>query len=344
MAPALTYRRRAFPWREPPHPFAQRRLPSTDGATTFRSPVAGALYALVADHVVQGRVIFPGAGYVEMTRAAAGGAALRGVFFLQPLAVEAAGQLVECVVRDGRFDVRSGMGDELADATVHCSGVVAPLGAWRRVEHASLRARRCARAASIGALYDGFDAVGLQYGPGYRTLERGWGGASEAVARLRARPAGAATAVHPADLDDALCTAALMRASGANGETRLPFALDEALLQGAPGMLWAVRDLATLCVQLWSLVWLSAAYVCVRAGGGAGGRRGGGGTARGVGRPATGAAHWLQVACAAGAASNASGASPVCDRVVRRRCGGGYEEDAARDWQLPRHAASIRRC
>jgi len=133
---------------------------------------------------------------------------------------------------------------------VHCSGAVAPRGAWRRVEHASLRARRCAGAASVGALYDGFAAVGLQYGPGYRTLERGWGGASEAVARLRARRARAATAVHPADLDDALCTAALMRASGANGETRLPFAVDEALLQGAPGALWAVRGLATCACPL----------------------------------------------------------------------------------------------
>ena len=57
MAPALTYRRRAFPWREPPHPFAQRLLPSTDGATTFRSPVAGALLALVADGMLAGQKI-----------------------------------------------------------------------------------------------------------------------------------------------------------------------------------------------------------------------------------------------------------------------------------------------
>ncbi|MGA1104825.1 MAG: hypothetical protein ACO3T7_14470, partial [Pseudomonadales bacterium] len=34
--------------------------------TLFRSPTIGALHALVADHVVQGRVIFPGAGYLEV--------------------------------------------------------------------------------------------------------------------------------------------------------------------------------------------------------------------------------------------------------------------------------------
>ena len=38
----------------------------------FYSPLSkGALLAVVADHLVQGRVIFPGAGYMEMARAAA---------------------------------------------------------------------------------------------------------------------------------------------------------------------------------------------------------------------------------------------------------------------------------
>jgi hypothetical protein len=47
--------------------------------------------------------------------------------------------------------------------------------------------------------------------------------------------------VHPADLDDALCTSAVVHSSG-DGETRLPFAVDDALLQGSPGVLWAVRS------------------------------------------------------------------------------------------------------
>ena len=69
--PPLAYRRRAFLWREPPHPFAQRLLPTTaHDSAIFRSPTAGCLQVVV-DHVVQGRVIFPGAGYMEMARAAA---------------------------------------------------------------------------------------------------------------------------------------------------------------------------------------------------------------------------------------------------------------------------------
>ena len=154
-------------------------------------------------------------------------------------------------MRDGRFAVRS---DEdnlaLADAAVHCSGTFAAHEASQRVEHASLRAQSCARAAHMLALYDGFDAIGLQYGPGYRTLVQGWGGARSSGARLKARATHEGTQVHPADLDDALCAGALIGSSsgGAGGETRLPFAVDDALLQGAPGELWAVR--AADCILL----------------------------------------------------------------------------------------------
>ena len=41
--------------------------------------------ALVADHVARGRIVFPGAGYLELGPAATRGSRLEGVFFLQPL-------------------------------------------------------------------------------------------------------------------------------------------------------------------------------------------------------------------------------------------------------------------
>ena len=236
--PPLVYRRPAFPWRDPPHPFVQRLIPSSEGTIVFHSPAEGALHALVADHVVQCRVIFPGAGYLEVARAA-GATALHGVYFLQPLAAESPALLVECTVSNGRFEVRTSESEAFEDATVHCSGSTATESIWQRVDHASVRT--LPRAADVMALYEGFDAVGLQYGPGYRTLINAWGGASDALARLRARSMHEGTQVHPADLDDALCTSASMASSG-GGETRLPFAVDDALLHGAPGELWAVRS------------------------------------------------------------------------------------------------------
>ena len=239
------YRRRAVLWREPPHPFVKRLSASSVGGYIVRSPAAGALHALVADHVVQGRVIFPGAAYLELARAAAPApAALRGVYFLQPLAVEAAGLHVECAVADGRFEVRSGEDDAPAAAVLHCSGALAAHAGWQRFERAPARVHSCVRCADVVALYDSLAAVGLQYGPGYRTLVQAWGGAAEASARLRARSTRGGTAVHAADLDDALCASALAASGGGGGETRLPFAVDGAQLQGSPGELWAVRCLA----------------------------------------------------------------------------------------------------
>ena len=197
------------------------------------------MHAVVANHIVQGRIIFPGAGYLEMARAAAK-APLRGVHFLQPLGVEVQGVLVECAVVDGRFEIRSSQDEDFADATIHCSGTLGANGEWTRVVPASMRV--CSHAAHVGALYEGFAAVGLQYGPRYRTLSQAWGSTSGAMARLRARSTQEGTAVHPADLDDALCASALIASSGKGGsETRLPFAVDDAHLQGASGELWAVR-------------------------------------------------------------------------------------------------------
>ena len=99
------------------------------------------------------------------------------------------------------------------------------------------------------ALYDRFDAAGLQYGPGYRTLSRAWSGESGALSRLRARSTHEGTLAHPADLDDALCTGALITSSGANDLAELPFAVDSAVLQEGTGELWAVRCCSILFIR-----------------------------------------------------------------------------------------------
>ena len=85
------YIRRRYPWREPTHPLAQQPPAAADGVPAcFSCPASGALRELVADHIVQGRVVFPGAGYLEMARAPCGGsgALLRRVFFIQPLLLD----------------------------------------------------------------------------------------------------------------------------------------------------------------------------------------------------------------------------------------------------------------
>jgi acyl transferase domain-containing protein len=234
---------RTFRWSERSHPFVQQHLTSSRECNVYCSPVAGSLHALVANHVVQGRVIFPGAGYLEMARAGmAAGTALHTVFFLLPLAVEKAGLLIECAVDDSSVEVRSRECDGvLADASVHWSGTVGTRHERQRVSRVSMRAGTCTCIAHVGSLYEGFWSGGLEYGPGYRTLTQAWRGSSSALARLQTRVAHEGTVVHPADLDDALCISALIGSNGGDGETRLPFAMDDVLLHGASGGLWAVR-------------------------------------------------------------------------------------------------------
>ena len=233
----LSYCRRAFLSRDPVHPFAQRGLPSSDGSVTLQSPSSGPLHALVVDHVVRERVIFPGVGYLEMARAA-GVTALQGAYFLRPLLIEASDLFVEFWVNCSRFEVRSNEADAAEATTVHCAGATANVIAWWRSDHRSLR--KFSHVADVESLYDGFHTVGLQYGPRYRTLVKAWGDKSSALALLRARSTREGTQLHPADLDDALCTYRAIASIGSD-ETRLPFAVGTAQLMGATGALWAVR-------------------------------------------------------------------------------------------------------
>jgi NADPH:quinone reductase-like Zn-dependent oxidoreductase/3-oxoacyl-(acyl-carrier-protein) synthase len=235
----ISPRRRSFPSLRQPHPFLQLPSLSDSASSVFRSPLLGALLSLVADHVVSSRIIFPAAGYLEAARALCcmpmNATALERVFFLQPLVIEASSALFECALTNGQFELRSM--DE--PATVHCSGAV---GHGRRAsasDSAVARAHHGAYAAELGPVYDSFYAAGLQYGPGYRALLRAWAGENAAVARLRARTQRNGTAVHPADLDGALQLSWVGKGGAGRVETRLPFAVDNALLCDVLGQLWA---------------------------------------------------------------------------------------------------------
>ena len=243
---AHAYSRSSFRWLVQSHPFAQRYSPSLDNTTAIARCPAPHLLHVVNEHVVQSRIIFPGVGYLEMARAAAMRAtALNGVFFLQPLALQKFGPLIKCVITDGHFEVRSSEEEEaMADGTVHCAGTLAPMSeSWQHVEQASIRACSCARAANTSELYDGFEAIGLQYGPAYRPILQAWSGPGDAMARLRTRTSNQGTQVHPADLDAAPCVGALA-GTISSGETRLPFAVDDAQLREMQGELWVVRHLS----------------------------------------------------------------------------------------------------
>ena len=249
-APVRASRRQVFRWCSVSHPFLQSLAPSTSSGLVFSTPLTGALRPLVVDHVVQGRVVFPGAGYLEVGRALhasdAGSLApvmMHGVFFLQPLAMEAADTRLECSLVGEQFEVRSSAAGDAAD--VHCSSSVRPGKAIGHASHAHAR-RQHAKGASIAATYQSLHSSGLEYGPGYRALVQAWNGSdSSATARLRQQMhTGGAVVVHPADVDGSLQLTRLAEGTRMQqtAETRLPFAVDGARLSVGSSRLWAVAN------------------------------------------------------------------------------------------------------
>jgi hypothetical protein len=208
--------------------------------------------------VVQGRVVFPGMGYLELARAAfdaaaqsAKGAALRDFYFLAPLVAETPDLWVQGTVEQGAIDVRSGTlesdGQLADDAALHTSGKLGEHAGPKPIDLAAQRTRCCSRAADTPSFFDYFQSVGLQYGPAFRLVQAAWvGEGAAAVGQLRLRSSRGGTQMHPADLDAAIQVGVLPPISNGSSETRLPFALNGAVLKAAEGELWGVRALRLL--------------------------------------------------------------------------------------------------
>ena len=260
--PLHTYRRRrAFTWLAPTHPFLQLRIPTTKGMVAcFRSPAVGTLRTLVADHVIQGRVVFPAAAYLEAGRATSCAilptsgstrSLLHNVVFLQPLVLEGTGLQVECSITDGIF--RMGSGSDIEDMVAHCTAAIddgASAISTKPVGEYAAPSSRCSHAIELHALYGHCHRTGFAYGPSYRTLLRAWT-AGSSVARLRSRTSCGLAQLHPADLDGALQLCVIERADlgremrqpmrgEMRGEMRMPFSVRNADLQCGGGELWAV--------------------------------------------------------------------------------------------------------
>lgn len=195
------------------HPLLGRRLDTANA--TWDASLAHEGTEYLDDHVVQGAVVFPGVGYLEMAAAAVqqlrpgGGVTLRDVAFVSPLfAGPGRTPRVQLTVdRDGRFEVQS-LSSADGAWTLHAHG--------RTVAHrepgptvVDLRAirERCETELSRADCYAQFGARGLMYGPAFRGIQTLSTGHDEALGRIAfAEPlsrAGDYTA-HPAVFDSAL--------------------------------------------------------------------------------------------------------------------------------------------
>ena len=245
--------RRQYPWQTPTHPFIELCVSSDSGNGLFRSTASG-LRAIVTDHVVQGRVIFPGTGHLELARAACCAttgrttAGLSAVFIVQPLVLQSVDDLwIECSVSKG-VEIASGVMETgtMPEVSTHCKMDLVTVGtdAWRLF---NLAGRRSINAQLIDSapMYSAFNGVGLMYGPEFRRLSQIWmtGAYKEVLSRLHDRSTASTTQVHPADLDCTQHLEALLQdaSTQGNGGARMPFSYDQALLRVANQELFSVR-------------------------------------------------------------------------------------------------------
>ncbi|MEI5527872.1 amino acid adenylation domain-containing protein [Streptomyces brasiliscabiei] len=250
------------------HPLLGRRLPGAEPAWEARLDSEALPY--LEDHRIQGTVVFPAAGFLEMavqavrvvtggTPAALAGIELRRALFL-PDGESRAVQLT-LSTEHGGFTVATpaGEGTESDERTVHVVGTVRTDGhrrPARPLDAAAVRGRAVRRLPGPDC-YAELAALGYHYGPAFQGIEEVWVGPGEALARVRPAPTvagpGADHHVHPVVMDaffQTLLTPQLSPTAPKGTGIRLPVAIEEVRLDAVGDRaLWVhatvVRDTGT---------------------------------------------------------------------------------------------------
>ncbi|WP_437965697.1 SDR family NAD(P)-dependent oxidoreductase [Sorangium sp. So ce260] len=243
----------------PVHPLLGDRLPSFQ--PTWESVIDVDRLPYLKDHVVQGAVVYPGAGYIEMMLAAARalfgagnrGIELSGIEFHKALFVQPDTQprlQVICDGAQGTASVGSRSGADPQQWVRHASAAFRLLPEDWRARRASLAEWRAEhpREASAQDCYGYLKHLGLHYGPEFRGIDQLWRGATSAVARVALRGGSGAAqggyALHPALLDACfqVLLATTMPADGTGDRSRgvyLPTHIASLQLLGqVPERLW----------------------------------------------------------------------------------------------------------
>ncbi|MFC8906800.1 SDR family NAD(P)-dependent oxidoreductase, partial [Micromonospora sp. NPDC057140] len=207
----------------------------------------------LADHVVSGVVVVPGAALVELVVRAGdevGASRVRELSIAAPLTLPGSGGV--------RVQVRVGAADDSGgrDVALHAQSEEDPEAEWTRHAEGVLEPA-VAEEAGVGVWppagvpemdlsgwYDALVGHGLAYGPVFRGLRRVWTGDGDVYAEvaLPDEAAGDATAfgVHPALLDAALHPIGLLLADDVSGP-RVPFAFTGVQVHAAGASVLRVR-------------------------------------------------------------------------------------------------------
>ncbi len=192
----------------------------------FTAQLSTRTHPWLADHRVQGRIVLPGTGFVEMAvRAgdACGLGTLEELVLHAPLVLPDRGAVqVQVAVEAGAITVHGRAADETGWSerpwTLHATGtLVADFGSIVDFDWPPP-----GEAVDISGLYADLASAGLSYGPAFQGLRAVWSGPGAVFAEVTVPESDARFGLHPALLDSALHALAVdARGSGGPG---VPFA------------------------------------------------------------------------------------------------------------------------
>ena len=230
-------------WAETPHSLRQRRRSPEhallarrlDAAVpTWQVDLEAPRLGFLDDHQIQGAVVFPGAGYIEMAMHAArtlygsldavelNNVAFVRALYLTPDQLVSLRLTVDPVTHTFAITSRAEL-DDNASWQTHCTGAL-------RLSQATLAAAadlvalqaRCAHEVTRADCYRHFRTLGLEYGDSFQGIGRLWQGDAEALALVEVptelRDKLADFSAHPAVLDvcfQTLAAALPMQSDGA---------------------------------------------------------------------------------------------------------------------------------
>lgn len=238
------------------HPLVGQVLIPSDRANAryWEQWISPELLPYLADHRVQGAVVFPASGYVEMALAAASAAFGGERLILENIVLDQVLHLAENEPRRVQLAV---IGEEGVQASIVVSSRESGSEKWTRHGWATARAAladdalwqppkdivdRCPHVIEAAEHYARMAARRIDFGPAFQGLERVWVGEGEAMALVRLPEAAGSAAgyqLHPALLDACLQAAGALFEGKAITETWVPAAIDRLqFLETLPAEAW----------------------------------------------------------------------------------------------------------
>ncbi|MGI6668749.1 MAG: SDR family NAD(P)-dependent oxidoreductase [Acetivibrionales bacterium] len=194
---------------------------------------------VIRDHRVKGRLILPGAAYLEMAYSAAkqvrpgSAVCLERVVWLQPLELNGDEMDIRVVIKETGGGMRYEILGEGGNNTIYSKGEISIGNAYSpwKLDVEEIKAR-CGQILNADRLYASFLDIGLEYGPYFRGVNRIWCGKEEALGLLTL-PEGYENeadihALYPALVDGALQTIAGIKAGNEKKDMQvmLPFSVE----------------------------------------------------------------------------------------------------------------------